>query len=310
MPETVLSILQELFEGDYKAKRGEFWVYCPKCHHHKPKLVIDLNSGKYHCWVCSLGGKNIYGLLNYINADRIYYGRIKTAMSNIGVYSSDNIKYTCNNSIITLPKEFKPISVKNNSLERRRALIYLKNRGFNAIDIFRYNIGYADSGEYSDRIIIPSYNDIGKLNYFVTRSYYDIQMKYKNPAAAKTELIIFELFINFNYPIVLTEGVFDAIAIKINAIPLLGKYLSNRLLNKLYKHKPKVYICLDPDAKEQAVDIHTRLINEGLESYIVDLPNNTDPAELGTNKVWKYINASENNADSGFLTKIKSMLGV
>ena len=41
------------------------------------------------------------------------------------------------------------------------------------------------------------------------------------------------MFINCNVPIVLVEGVFDAIAIRNNAIPLLGKFPSKTLVKRL-----------------------------------------------------------------------------
>ena len=58
------------------------------------------------------------------------------------------------------------------------------------------------------------------------------KFKYKNPPMSK-DTVGFELFINWNEPIVLCEGVFDAIAIRNNAIPLLGKFLSKTLLKKI-----------------------------------------------------------------------------
>lgn len=56
-------------------------------------------------------------------------------------------------------------------------------------------------------------------------------MKYKNPPAPK-DTVIFDLYINWNMPVILCEGVFDAIAIKRNAIPLLGKTVQDALLQK------------------------------------------------------------------------------
>ncbi len=47
--------------------------------------------------------------------------------------------------------------------------------------------------------------------------------------------IPFEIFINWNSPIIRCEGMFDAISIKRNAIPLLGKNIQGRAtLTKSY----------------------------------------------------------------------------
>ncbi len=38
-------------------------------------------------------------------------------------------------------------------------------------DIIKYNIGFCNEGPYGGRVIIPSYDDNGKLNYFIARDY-------------------------------------------------------------------------------------------------------------------------------------------
>ena len=73
---------------------------------------------------------------------------------------------------------------------------YIKNRGITNKDIIKYNIGYCEDGEYRNRIIIPSYDSNGNLNYFVGRDFYDSKLKYKNPKVSK-DIIGFDLFINW-----------------------------------------------------------------------------------------------------------------
>ena len=99
-------------------------------------------------------------------------------------------------------------------------------------DILKYRIGYCTNGLYNGKIIIPSYDANGSLNYFVGRAYYDTDYKHKNPNASK-DIVGFELHINWNMPIILVEGAFDAIAIKRNAIPLFGKTISNTLKKRI-----------------------------------------------------------------------------
>ena len=102
-------------------------------------------------------------------------------------------------------------------------------------------------------IIIPSYDANGNLNYFTGRSFEkEPYIKYRNPEASR-EIIPFELFINFDLPLVLCEGPFDAIAIKRNAIPLLGKNIQDSLMKKIVQSTvEKIYIALDTDAMKQA----------------------------------------------------------
>ena len=56
-------------------------------------------------------------------------------------------------------------------------------------------------------------------------------------------------------PIILCEGLFDAMAIKRNAIPLLGKNIQSNLMKKIVTSVVnKIYIALDRDAIKQALN--------------------------------------------------------
>ena len=77
------------------------------------------------------------------------------------------------------------------------------------------------------------------------------------------------------------KGPFDAIAIKRNAIPLLGKNIQTNLMKKIVTSLvDKIYIALDRDAIKQALDFAKRLMAEGKEVYLVDLQDK-DPSEMG-----------------------------
>ena len=146
---------------------------------------------------------------------------------------------------------------------------------------------------YSGRIIVPSFDDGGNLNYFVGRSFYDTKLKYKNPAVSKN-IVGFDLFINWNEPIVLVEGVFDAIAIKRNAIPLFGKTIPDNLMRKIIQNKVKeIYLCLDKDALTDALNISQTLMNTGIRVGMVDLPDDTDPSSIGFEGIHSMLNDTD-----------------
>ena len=70
-----------------------------------------------------------------------------------------------------------------------------------------------------------------------------------------------KILINWNQPIILCEGAFDAIAIRRNAIPILGKSLSPSLMKKIITSKVKdIYIALDKDAQKDALEIAENLL--------------------------------------------------
>jgi DNA primase len=113
-------------------------------------------------------------------------------------------------------------------------------------------------------------------------------VKYKNPPMSK-DIVPFELFINWSSPLVLCEGMFDALAIKRNAIPLLGKHIQRELMKKIVTSQvKKIYIALDKDALKESVRFCEHLMNEGKEVYLVDLKEK-DPSEMGFKSVTNLI---------------------
>ena len=185
------------------------------------------------------------------------------------------------NTVISLPKEYIPLWKPSNSIEYKNAIHYLLKRNVTLSEIIKYSIGYCETGEYEKKIIIPSYNEFGKLNYFVGRSYYEgVAFKHKNPDVSKN-IIGFDLLVNWALPIVLVEGAFDAISVRRNAIPLFGKTISENLRKKVIEKSVKqLYICLDKDAQKQALQHAEYFMNNGVEVYLVDLKEK-DPADIG-----------------------------
>jgi DNA primase len=154
-------------------------------------------------------------------------------------------------------------------------------------------------------IIIPSYDAEGNLNYFISRNFNkNSKIKYKNPDVSR-DIIGLELFINWNTPIVLCEGIFDAIAIKRNAIPLLGKTIQNNLMKKIINSTVQnIYIALDKDAMKQALNFCENLMNEGKEVYLVDI-DDKDPSDMG---FVKFTNLIQNTLPLTFSNLLEKKL--
>jgi DNA primase len=194
---------------------------------------------------------------------------------------------------LSLPAEFKTfLNVEKGNPEFHNALGYLRKRGLTREDILRYNIGYCESGPYSKMVIIPSYDKDGILNFFTGRSYYkDSSFKHKNPQVSK-DIIGFELYVNWNLPITIVEGAFDALAIKRNAIPLFGKIVLEKLKKAVVENKVKnINIALDKDARAKALQSCEYFINNGVSVTLVDLEDE-DPSDLGFSNITNIIQES------------------
>ena len=78
------------------------------------------------------------------------------------------------------------------------------------------------------------------------------------------------MLINWNEPIILCEGAFDAITIKRNAIPLFGKIIQPVLQKKIIEeHVTDIYICLDSDAITNAIEISKKFMARRIKCFIL-----------------------------------------
>jgi len=283
--------LLETVLGKGKVTSGDnIAFFSPFTSHYKPKLEIDVRTtadgnNPWHCWISNKGGKSIHTLFKALNLPKAKFDELSRIVKSTKyrVYTEEEKLKT-----VTLPEEYQPMWIPKENLEYRTAMHYLKGRGITIFDIIRYRIGYASDGDYNGKIIIPSYDKDGLLNYFVSRAYRDRGSKHKNPNVSK-DIIGFEMLVNWNEPLVLCEGAFDAMAIKRNVIPLFGKAIQGALQKKIIQeHVEDVYICLDRDALKNALDISEQFMNDGLNVYFVELAKD-DPSKLGFDKIMKLI---------------------
>ena len=286
----LVTLVNSVLGSGKSTARNNYAYHCPLCNHHKPKLEVNLTENRegknpWHCWACDARGTTLYNLFKQIKTSPDKFIELGSL-----VKTSKSIKETQVASTVVLPNEYIALyNVDNSDIMARHALAYLKRRHISKYDIIKYNIGYCKEGLYKNMIVIPTYDADGRLNYFTARSFEkEPYVKYRNPSASR-DIIPNEHLINWNIPIVLCEGPFDAIAIKRNAIPLLGKNIQNSLMKKIVTSVvDKIYIALDRDAIKQALKFCERLMAEGKEVYLVDLQDK-DPSEMGFKNFTKLI---------------------
>ena len=302
----LLGALENVLGKSQKRARDNYAFHCPFCNHKKMKLEVKLGTdseGKnpWECWVCRTRGRTIKSLLYQLKLPKEQAHEVLKF-----VHKGDTTFYTQNTSV-ALPEEFRSINdLSPTSIMGQKLRRYLSKRGISELDILRYNIGFCDKGEYAGRIVIPSYDENNNLNFFVARTYEDNWMKYKNPEASK-DIIAFENQINWSKPIVLVEGVFDAMAVRRNAIPILGKSLPQALLKKIVSAGSEdIYIALDGDAKKQALSYSEQLLDMGKNVYLVELKDK-DPSDLGFTGFTNLIQQAQ-RLDLSLLLKYKMSL--
>jgi DNA primase len=282
--EAIVELLEDLLgdHGLHYPNRGQISFNCPVCDEGRNKHNLEINyiNNVYKCWSCGdvdgthgslgklfdkYGNKKLKKLYNVLKPETVQPKQRRTKK-------------------LTLPEGFTLF--KDSSVVypvRRQAYNYLKNRGITDEIIEKYNIGFCDRGSHTGRIVVPSYNGKGELNYYIARSWdTKSKFKYKNPEAEKDKIIFNERLIDWEKDIYLVEGVFDGFFLD-NSIPMLGKHMSEILFEKIYtKAKGDIIIALDGDAWDNAVKLYREL--NGGELYnrikIVHLPMDQDVCDL------------------------------
>lgn len=317
MPQIISDILKQFLgePAEHNESSGQMSFDCPACAEDKGlangcgdgkhKLALNYKKNIYQCWVCKFEN-NMHGsvpnlIKRYGNNKILKEYQIIRPTDLDPNYQTKEIKVD-----LKLPIGYKKISESNyNDLNYGKAYRYLRDRGITDTMIKEYDIGFTVTGKYHNRIIIPSYDESGDLNYFISRAWDKWKKpKYLNPDVEKQLFIYNEFSLNWDGTIYLVEGVFDHIVIP-NSIPLLGKTMYDRLKSLLLKKaKSNVVILLDDDAKDDAVRIYKEL-NVGSLYDRVKLctpPADTDPSLIfereGNRGIIKLLRGSEKIPES------------
>jgi len=281
--EEKIKILSNILGRPNTPSGGELYYHCPYCNHHKKKLAINLKRG-WHCWVCDRRGKGAYRIVRKFGT---YQQRQKwlELEGRLDLSEFDEIFNQINNieeeQVISLPDEYVSLCNKHLPRSSKKALDYLRSRDITRKEILRWKIGYCAEGRYSGRIIIPSFNNGGDANYFIARSYVGHRRKYLNPPAER-DIIFNELYVDWDEPITLVEGVFDAIAGGENTIPVLGSTLRDKtkLFQAIALNDTPVYLAFDADAEKKTGQIIRNMLYYDIELYKIDTSGFDDIAEM------------------------------
>ena len=278
--EVVLELIEEVLGEPRKVydSKLQYGYNCVECDEGRGKgnLEVSLEKYVYHCWSCGISGP-IGKLFDE-------YGTKKQKKTFLLIRPEELRVEEKKKNILRLPQGYtKVLEASPIYPPHKEAFNYLKSRGITDEICERCNIGLTTTGDFQGRIIIPSYDKDGRLNYFIARSWNPrAKMKYKNPPCEKDQIIFNENLINWDEDIYLVEGAFDSIFVK-NSIPMLGKHLSELLFTNLYnKAKKNVIICLDGDAWNNAVELYHTLNGGVLYNRVklVKLPDEKDIADL------------------------------
>jgi hypothetical protein len=321
------AIIQNIFEDVSGYQQSEqLQVNCPRCQerdglpHPDGKFNLEINTGRrvFRCWKCdeprfsgSLGRLiRMFGT----SADYEVYKSYASIYGDDYSDGEDEKEYVP----VKLPEEMIPFSqMEDGNPEHFEAYSYLLlERMIDRSIILQYRLGFCTTGKYAKRIIIPSYDVKGEINYFVARTYDKTvkRGKYDNPRSDKDRIIFNEGFVNWDSTVYLVEGAFEMLTFPVNCIPMLGKTLSETLFKKLNELKPDVVVLLDPDAYKDAINLFYQLRNIYVDCEervkLVKLPTKDDLDELrrheGVEVVIKNLRTARGlTVDDYFINKLR-----
>lgn len=282
-----ISFLRSVFgqcELDRKQQNGIF--VCPECGSGtgKKKFYINLDTWQCHCWSCGLKGRTVLSILKKHGTREdiekfVSYSGIKKNNNQIDLDSDQDIQK------IRLPEEFLLLADNQRSIDPdvRACIRYLMSRGVSERDLWRYRLGTAKSGRFKRRIIIPSFDMSGDLNFFVTRCIDPgIRRKYINSNVNKKNIVFNEIDIDWSSEIVLVEGPFDMMKSGINSTCILGSALRDDylLFSRIVSRCTPVILALDSDMKEKEQKIAKLLSSYGCQVKIIDLGGFSDVGSM------------------------------
>jgi DNA primase len=274
-------------EKQHYESKGQISFDCPVCADEKGldsgdgkgNLEINYSKHVYKCWSCgeTFGTQGPLGKLfdkHASKAQKKVYNLIKPEE----LKQKDVLK-----PILRLPEGYTTFEDSNpRFIPHVEAMRYLTSRGITNEMIIKYKIGYTVSGNFAYRIIVPSFDKDGMLNYFVARAWIKNKIKYKNPTAEKDQIIFNEGLIDWDKDIHICEGAFDSFFLD-NSIVMLGKKISDLLFSTIYeKANGNIIICLDEDAWSDALKLYHTLNGGRLYNRIkiIKPPKNMDVADL------------------------------
>lgn len=241
----VLGALKPL--GPFKRNHSQLKFNCPICEKSGSavdkfnlEVKISTTSGYYHCWACNYKG-TLYKLVKEYG-----YKEYLHLFDTRPQIEKDEDK---EKKIFELPQYVF------NVLNHQESTDYLLSRGLTKEKIREREIKYCYSGLSKDGIIFPSYNLNGELTAYVVHF-----PKLKKYYVHKKENFVcfYESFIDKHAPIILTEGVYDALVVP-NAIPTLGTSLLKGL--QTFLTNTEVIYIPDTDVKASLLKQTIRVLS-------------------------------------------------
>lgn len=274
--------------GDLSRDSSDIQLSCPSCKKKegksKRKLSVRLDDGVFHCWVCGYKGQNVEHLFKKFAPSFLEEARSLRFTKNENTHREEQ-DVPEEHQEVAVPRGFTLLASHTASLDPdvKEAVRYCMDRGLTTRDLWYFKLGTCTSGPLRRRVIFPSFDAEGQLNYFTARSIDPAKtMKYINAKVPKKTVIFNEINIDWSRELNLVEGPFDLTKAVGNSTCLLGSHLAqdSALGQSIIRHKTPVLLALDPDAQEKSHNIAKMLYSYGIRVRTVNVPTGRDVGDM------------------------------
>lgn len=321
-----VTYIEKVFGRGYLAPNGKnIEVWCPMCaptDKKKKKLAIRVEDDANHCWTCGWRSRSMFSLV-------LKYGTREELEEYKSVYMSSNeanrLERQKNCLIVTeenirqeiiLPSDFRALVSMDGQLDPDHVAVChyaTVERGLSERDLWYYKVGSSNKFKWHRRVIMPSFDAAGNLNYLVGRAIDPkARCRYDAPMVDKSDIIFNEINIDWSKPLVLCEGPFDLVRCTDNTVPLLGSNGINEgtlLFEKIVVNNTPVLLGLDADTLYTKTPyIARKLVSYGIDVKIIDYTpfKKHDPGEMSKAE---FIDAMSQAKSFDWLNYIQLKLG-
>jgi hypothetical protein len=272
-----LAALRSALDQRGLEKGDEVVFFCPKhgasAGRKDGQLSVNLLTDTFNCWSCGYKSRNnltpLLKIKGMTSICRKYVEELeelrKASILNPAIEAPKLYDQP------VLPPEFRSLSVPSKSYFFRRALDYLAERGLRTDDVLRWKLGYAETGYLAGRIVIPSFDETGELNFVVGRSFMGDSLRYKPGGKLCKDIIWNDYMVDWTAPLVITEGPFDAFVAEENVTILQGTILPDSLVRKIVLSGVDVYFAMDADAFKRQLKHIELFLSYGVVCRYVDI---------------------------------------
>ena len=297
-----VKFIEAVFGAGKLARNGKnIDVRCPICapkDHTKKKLAIRVDDDRNHCWICGWRAHTLAPLIRkYGSQDRLNEYRDKFMSHEERERSRRCMVIDVVETRIELPKDFRLLVTAPSDPDAKAAWRYVLDRGLTERDMWYFKLGISDEQRWHRRIIVPSFDFDGQLNYFVARAIDKYKNpKYDNPDFDKVPVIFNELNVDWTQRLVICEGAFDMFKCGDNTVPLLGSDLNEQsaLFNSILVHNTPVAVAFDGDMWEtKTLKAAKKLAEYDIDVVLVDTRPFNDPGTATREQFKEALDAAE-----------------